>query len=305
MESRGAQYDIADDPTYGFKRLHPIPSPEVLRDFYTGQFYASRDAHMSRLAAKGEKARQERNWIEATLYSDILSILARQSPVGPANLLDVGCGTGDFLKFLRQSDSAFTAVGIELSPEAVSSAREQGLRVYLADLAEFVRQEPGRLGIFTVITMLNILEHLPDPAGGLKLARELLSPGGLICIRVPNDFSPMQSWAAKAIGKDRWWVSVPDHINYFGAGSLRRLLESTGFQVLYKQTDFPMELFLLMGINYLEDKKIGWECHQRRVRFEMSVPPHFRRQLYQFLADLGVGRSLLFLARRWAGGESI
>src|SRR3712207_7662976 len=54
------------------------------------------------------------------------------------------------------------------------------------------------------------------------------------------------------LGVDPWWVAVPDHVNYFDVRSLCETCRQVGFEPVDVQADFPMELFLLMGI----DRKI-------------------------------------------------
>jgi hypothetical protein len=96
-------------------------------------------------------------------------------------------------------------------------------------------------------------------------------------------------------------VAIPDHINYFDFKSLSTLLKRLGFEVIYSQTDFPMELFLLMGDDYVGNKEIGNKCHQKRVNFEMAVPGELRRRIYQALAEVGLGRVCIIFARLTKG----
>jgi hypothetical protein len=124
-----------------------------------------------------------------------------------------------------------------------------------------------------------------------------LNPGGLICIRVPNDFTEIQLSAQKHLNKKEWWIAVPDHINYFDFQSLHHLLEAAGFEVFYSQGDFPMELFLYMGEDYIGLPDVGKRCHQKRVNFDMTVPGELRRRMYQALAAIGVGRNCLVFGR--------
>ena len=58
----------------------------------------------------------------------------------------------------------------------------------------------------------------------LRGIRRLLAPGGLLYIRVPNDFNPLQLAAQQKLGADPWWIAVPDHVNYFDVDSLCRAL---------------------------------------------------------------------------------
>jgi hypothetical protein len=57
-----------------------------------------------------------------------------------------------------------------------------------------------------------------------------------------------------------------------------------------------MEMFLLFGDNYLDDKTIGEECHKKRMSFEMNLPPSVRRIIYRHLADIGIGRNCIVIA---------
>ena len=98
--------------------------------------------------------------------------------------------------------------------------------------------------------------------------------------------------------KKEWWIAIPDHINYFNFQSLEKLLKFYGFEILSKTTDFPMELFLLMGENYVDNPEAGKLCHQKRVNFELSIPKELRRNMYEKLLELGLGRECIIYARK-------
>ena len=110
---------------------------------------------------------------------------------------------------------------------------------------------------------------------------------------MPNDFTEIQLAAQQQINKDAWWIAIPDHINYFDFQSLNTLLRRLGFDVLYSQGDFPMELFLLMGDNYVGNPSVGNKCHKKRVFFETAIPGELRRGIYQAFAQVGIGRDCL------------
>jgi SAM-dependent methyltransferase len=211
-------------------------------------------------------------------------------------VLDVGCGTGELLAYLH--DQNFTTFGLEPSPEAVEAAQKRGLKVTCSTLNEFVADQIQKQAEgFDAITTLNVLEHVPNPVEFIQQTKRILSPGGILCIRVPNDFTEIQASAQAAIGRDPWWVAIPDHVNYFNFENLPPFLERLGFEVAYVQGDFPMELFLLMGDNYVATPQLGGQCHQKRVAFEMALPGELRRRLYQKLAEAGIGRDCLVFAR--------
>ncbi len=188
--------------------------------------------------------------------------------------------------------------GIEPSLEASEAARSRGLTVYDADVNEFIEQNSADGNArFDVITFLNVLEHVADPISLLDAAKRLLVRQGIVCIVVPNDFSELQTAARKALNKEPWWIAIPDHINYFNFDSLHAILEDMGFEIIHSQADFPMELFLLMGDDYIGSPEVGRDCHAKRVRFESSIDGELRRKIYQALAQIGIGRTCLVLGR--------
>jgi SAM-dependent methyltransferase len=141
----------------------------------------------------------------------------------PGAVLDVGCGRGFTLSFLR--DIGYRTVGVELSPHAALHARETlGLDVRAGD---FLRL-PFTAEEFEVIIFWHSLEHLAEPGRALDRARELLRPGGLLVIAVPN-FESMQSLAS---GRRWFHLDVPRHYVHFSARGLRDALRRRGFRVV-------------------------------------------------------------------------
>ena len=293
------KYKIVRDPVYKYRRLDPIPDEKEITRFYQSQYYdlirkGGRAPELRRLMTSGEEAERERAWLRVTLYSDISYIMNQHAP--GKRVLDCGCGTGELLSYLNEN--GFDTVGIEPSPDAVAVAESRGLTIYDSTLEEFVEHyRSSDIVAFDAVTFLNVLEHVPNPAHIVEITKAILNPEGIICIRVPNDFSEIQLAAQKQLSKEAWWIAIPDHINYFDFQSLRFLLERLGFEVVYSQGDFPMELFLLMGDEYVGNPKVGTRCHQRRVRFEMAISGESRRRIYRALAEVGVGRDCLVFGR--------
>jgi SAM-dependent methyltransferase len=285
-------------PVCGFRHLHPIPSDAEISRFYESRYFdvlrqGGRAPELCRIMEGGETAKSELHWLESILYGDIVAVL--QQLGAERQLLDVGCGTGDFLAYAR--DHGFEPQGIEIATAAVDRARARGLTVHTDTLEEHLSRIPGARSSVDVVVMLNVLEHVPDPVKLLQLANNVLRTGGLVCLRVPNDFSEIQEAARQKLKAEPWWIAVPDHINYFNFESLRTTFNHCGFDKVYQQSDFPMELFLLMGENYVGDPAKGNACHQRRVELELNLPPQVRRRMYQAFAEAGVGRNILMLGR--------
>ncbi len=289
------KYKVIKDPKYGYNRLEPLPSDDEISNFYESNYYelirkGGRAPELRRLMAGGHEAAGERAWLQKTLYSDICAVLEEYAP--GKRVLDVGCGTGELITFLREK--GFEPSGTELSNEAVKIAKSTDLKIYnctLSDLCKNFSQDEDCT--FDVVTLLNVLEHVTNPTQIVADAKRCLAPGGVLCIRVPNDFSEIQVLSQKMLEKEPWWIAIPDHLNYFDIKSLNIFLEEFGFDIVHTQGDFPMEFFLLMGDDYTGNPEVGSQCHRKRVHFEMALSGELRRKIYASLASVGIGRDCL------------
>ena len=283
-------FEVLDCESCGFKHVVPLPSPAELDEVYTHEFY-SRDKPLYL-----ERRREDREWWDL-VYSDRYETIEELLGSSEGRILDIGSGAGFFLAHGRQR--GWETLGIEPSRQAAAHARELGVEVVEGLLnAELARD----IGNFDAVHMSQVLEHIPDPCAALELVHSLLRPGGLVCLTVPNDYSPLQFALREARGFDPWWVAPPHHLNYFDTASLRRLVESRGFEPLREEGSFPMELFLLMGDNYIGDDSLGRACHAKRKSLEQTLHAaglaSLKRELYRRLGELGLGRELVLIARR-------
>jgi SAM-dependent methyltransferase len=143
------------------------------------------------------------------------------------NVLDVGCGKGGQLKKLSP---AFVPHGIEISraeaAHASEYARQRGGTVIVKPAVEGLQafEENFAAAVF----MRSYLEHEANPKAVLRGVFRVLSPGGVVIIKVPN----YSSWNRGVYGK--WWCGFrfPDHLNYFTTGSLKRMCEDCGLTVV-------------------------------------------------------------------------
>ncbi len=138
-------------------------------------------------------------------------------------LLDVGCSTGLFLNEMRRYGE-WKLSGVELSPEAAAYARTRfGLDVFNGQVEDAAWPDAS----FDVITLWDVLEHLPDPARTLRRLRALLAPGGVLLVSVPN----LDSVDAARFGRFWTGLDAPRHFYVFRKQDIVRLLENTGYRV--------------------------------------------------------------------------
>lgn len=101
---------------------------------------------------------------------------------GAAQVLDVGCGNGEFQKFIPAS--SFT--GLEFSSAAVKTGTERGRHILNQSVQEHAAQRPDS---YDFVTAFQVLEHVSDVAGFIQSCARCVKPGGKLIIAVPSEES--------------------------------------------------------------------------------------------------------------------
>lgn len=156
--------------------------------------------------------------------------------VGPPNgkrLLDVGCHIGVFVDVAQQRE--WDAWGVEPSRWATTQAQAQGLKVVNGTLATTSFEDAS----FDVITLWDVIEHVPDPKAELRQVHRLLKQDGAVVIHTIDIASPF----ARIMGH-RWPWLMEMHLYYFSPHTLRRMLEEVGFEVIHSS---PQGRYLRLG----------------------------------------------------------
>ena len=139
--------------------------------------------------------------------------------------LDFGCGAGGFLKFLRErgqiAGRPLELQGHDVGSYAEMLKKQDGFRIL--DLDELAR-EPN--GSFEIISMIEVIEHLPDPAAAIALIARLLKPGGLLILTTGNMDNPV----ARRHGIHYRYCAPEIHVSLFNPGCLARLYRSVGLE---------------------------------------------------------------------------
>lgn len=283
-------FDIIDCEICGFKHATPVPTEKELEEIYRHEYYTEEKPLYI------ERFKEDLDWWNIA-YGDRYDTFEAELPTDRRRILDIGCGPGYFLK--HGKDRGWDVLGVEPSKQAAAHARSLGLNI----IEEFLDEDLApKLRQFDVIHMSEVLEHIPQPGKLLKLAHQMLAPDGIICVVVPNDYSPFQTALRKSCGFEPWWVAAPHHLNYFDHVSLKNLLARHGFKAMMVESTFPIDLFLLMNDNYVRNDNLGRQCHQRRKNFEKNLNSaglnDLKRQLYKSFSNLCIGREICLYAKK-------
>jgi len=289
------KYQLKKHPKYGYKYIDPAPTLEEIENFYRNEFYSSERPNFNDSALAVQTEDQAfynywRNFIAQTISTDSSTRLNELS------CLDIGCGWGETLRFFLEK--GVTVAGADPSEEAVNFNKKHSINVKLSD---FTSLNPfGKK--FNFVLLQNVLEHLNCPDEIIDEIKETaLLPNGYIVIDVPNEFNKFQVAGQKIHQLDQWWVCPPAHLNYFSATSLENLLQDKGFTIVEKVASFPLEMFLLMGHQYVGHGDIGKNCHNQRVAFEQNLIAQGEEdcliQFYRSLAEQNLGRQTLIIAK--------
>lgn len=291
------QFWLEKHPDFGFFQVRPTPSAAEITRFYAEEFYSTKYKAFNNSALEVQEA--DREFHDANredIAQKIESLLGRS--LKGVSILDVGCGWGQTMQYLASKGAVCS--GFDPAPEAVAHVKSCGLECIQAGM-ERMDVFAGRR--FEVVMLMNVLEHLSDPIMVINdIQQNVLKDGGLLIVEVPNEFNAFQMAGKELHGLSEWWVAPPAHLNYFSPSTLKRLLNASGFTVSHLASSFPIEVFLLMGDNYVGNRELGRHCHEQRMAFEMNLRRLGRADVlntfYQALASVDLGRQVIAYAQK-------
>ena len=234
----GEVFDLIPDDKYRWLATHPRPDEGDMDRYYESEDYIS---HTD----------TKRNWFEK-LYHRVRTInlnrklkLIDSLSTKSKRLLDVGCGTGDFI--CLANNKGWTVAGLEPNEQARNIAKSKNGDVVF-DATEWENLSDQK---YDIISLWHVLEHLPDPTEALKKYFEILAEDGYLILAVPNfksfDASYYKSyWAA---------FDVPRHLWHFSQGSMKILADENGFEI---DSIHPMKFDAYYVCLLSEKYKSGW-----------------------------------------------
>ena len=198
----------------GLIRLHPCPAPGQLSRYYPPDYEAYREESETWWQRWGRR----RGWVRRIRF------LKRYLPSPVGKVLDVGCATGEFLVEMRKL--GWEPWGLEPHAQAADRARQKlpGSPILSAPIEEAEFPDSS----FDLITLWDVLEHLPDPLTTLEKLARWLRREGLLALGVPH----LESVDARLFG--RHWIGwdAPRHLFLFPRSTLRQMAARAGLEVI-------------------------------------------------------------------------
>ena len=192
----------------GLGQRHPIPDAAGIAAMYAGIGIDEMDYGHDGTAA----------WALARK-----DLVARFSDNAKVSVLDVGCHTGAFLGSLP---AAWKRHGIEGMGAPRAFAESNHAVRMIGERIEDVATEWD--GQFDVVTLFDVVEHLPDPGAGIEAALQLVKPGG----RLMFSTADLDAWTWRWLGAGHWYLQTPQHLSVLSRKFLRYLAQRSHAQLL-------------------------------------------------------------------------
>lgn len=265
----------------GLIRQSPLPSFDGQKQYYSGQY---------RLEYRGTPQPSPRHLFRNSHAACERLPWLRQALLSPGPVLDVGSGSGEFLRLLTRL--GYEAAGIEPDPNYAAFARDKlQVPVYTGVLEETSLPERH----FACVTSFHVIEHVPDPAAFLARLRTLVRPGGRLVLETPDVESPFPR------GRRRFHRA---HLHFFSLDTLIRCAAAAGWKTLeWGRSWDGGNLFLVAeesdSIAPASDGPLG-PAALRRFRAAMRASSYYGSPL--FLPRLG--RQLAARMREWRAAKA-
>ena len=242
-------FDLHHNPEFDLLITYPKPSLEELPSYYESEDYIS---HTDGKRSLFEKLYQ---FIKNIALKNKLKLINSQSQKG--KLLDIGCGTGDFLVVAKNDGWQITGIEPGEKPRKIAIRKGVSFVNKLSDIED---------NSFDVITMWHVLEHVPDLEFQIKELKRLIKPNGTILIAVPN----FKSFDANYYGK--FWAAfdVPRHLWHFSKIAIEKLFANEKLQ-LVKVLPMKFDSFYVSllsekykngTMNFFNAFWIGWKSNR-------------------------------------------
>jgi 2-polyprenyl-3-methyl-5-hydroxy-6-metoxy-1,4-benzoquinol methylase len=245
----GEVFEIVQCTVCGFRYTNPRPPENEMERYYSSDDYISHNAQKITLTTTLYKA--------ARFFAirNKFGIIKDFSP--GEKILDIGCGTGELLNYC--AGKGYRVQGVELNDRARNFAQNS----YHLTIAKNLTDLTASAEKFDVITLWHVLEHFYMLNRPLQIVKEVLLPGGVLIIALPN----CNSWDAKHY-KEHWAAyDIPRHLSHFSYPTFKLLAFRNGFEVI-KLIPQKLDAFYisLLSEQYIKGRKNFLKAFMNGIR---------------------------------------
>ncbi len=210
------QFNIVKCNTCSFLFTSPRPAENQIGKYYDSNVYISHHANKGGLIPLIYRTIRNQQFINKTE-------LIKRYFTNEISILDIGCGTGNFLQYC--STIKWHGVGVEPDSDARITAKNNNVEVYNLD---YLKQTEKK---FDVITMWHVLEHVHSLDERMLQLQKLINPNGIIIVAVPNcnsydAFYYKEYWAA---------FDLPRHLYHFTKKTIAKLFLKHNFNLVHME----------------------------------------------------------------------
>ncbi len=196
--------------------LSPLPSESQVAGFYRENYWWH--------AENPSRLQRWEGWYRSRVIRDhgrFLRGVPRITAGRPAELIDIGCGSGSFLREARRQ--GFSVTGMDSSATALRCLQEIGIRGIPAPPVRPLGGEKQ----FDVLTLFHVLEHLRDPKAEMKNLLTLARRGAWVIVQVPL----LDSWQSRWFGAGWYGLDPPRHLTQFTYRGLCQFFTGLGLHI--------------------------------------------------------------------------
>lgn len=245
--------------------LYPQPNEDILKSIYSAHYFlGEREGVAESVVTHQKRATAE------TYIRQLLAITGGKT----GSLVEVGCGSGDFL--LVAQEQGFTVRGIEISPHAVAMANARlGADVVQCGEIEGVNLPTAE---FDVAAFSDVIEHVRDPHSLLQRIHRCLRPGGTMFLVTPDT----DSWSGRLM-RTHWMEYKLEHLFYFNRRSITFLLHKQGFDQVKISANAKVLSFDYIRAHFRRFRVPFWSTAVEAIG--KVVPARLSRRIFRIVAS--------------------
>jgi SAM-dependent methyltransferase len=205
----------------GFMATNPRPDAEEILAYYPEEYgpYQLNTKRVEKMVAH----RQKHPWLFNLVDPSIFVVAQEGCKKCALNVLEIGCGAGNFLYELKLRYPLWNLRGADFSVKSIQTLKAEGIEAYVSDL----RKLPEASRSQNVVYAFMIVEHLHYLEETLAEVKRVLKDDGKFVVAVPN----IASWQFRFFGQYSYILHLPAHLYHFTESSLTTVMRQNGFEV--------------------------------------------------------------------------